>query len=74
MCERATRRRLMQMGQDGRCEQITEETSSLSSTGESVIKHPDTLAHTRTHKQAPFPHSYPLPLGWLHLHWKYEKG
>lgn len=53
MCERATRQRLMQMGQDGRYEQITEETSSLSSTDESVIKHPDALAHThaRTHTQ-----------------------
>lgn len=57
------------MGQDGRCEQITEETSSLSSTDESVIKHPDTLKHTHTS----FPHSYPLPLGCLHLPWKCER-
>ena len=60
-----------QMGQDGRCEQITEETSSLSSADESVIKHPDTLEHTHTHTS--FPHSYPLPLGCLHLPWKFER-
>lgn len=47
-CERTTEWRLAQMGQDGRCEEITEETSSLSSPDETVIKHRDTLelAHT----------------------------
>lgn len=34
MCERVAEWRLAQMGQDGRCEEITEEASSLSSTDE----------------------------------------
>lgn len=33
------------MGQDCRCELITEETSSLSFADESVIKHSQTLQH-----------------------------
>lgn len=37
------------MGQDGWSEQITEETSSLSSTDESVIKHTNALKHKHAH-------------------------
>lgn len=48
------------MGQDGRCEEITEETSSLSSTDESVIKHPDTHTHRRAHHHSHIP---------THSHW-----